>query len=623
MSGIVGVAQFDGSTLDPALLKQLTDSLAFRGPDARHTWIQNGVGFGHTLFGTTDESARDCQPLTLDGHTWIVADARIDAREDLFAGLEKAGEPDLSRSNWTDAELILRAYRVWRRDCVERLLGDFAFGIWDDKRQQLFCARDHMGVKPFYYAQIGPSIIFSNTLDCIRRHPLVSGKLNDLAVADFLLFGFNQDTRTTFFADIGRIPPAHCVTWSRHGFSIRRYWSMPIDEPILYKRADDYTAHFHDLLRKSVSDRLRTKRVSVFMSGGIDSPTLAATAAELMRERYANFEVRALTNVDSFAPDEGRYAGIVARHLGIPIECRDRSNVAVNWEHISFSLPEPSPDACLIASERLFWMQTSSCSRVFFYGEGPDNALLPEWRPYVTHLARNGRGRLLARNIFLTLLAETRPPFWGTISRWVNIARHLSDDREPRYPTWLNSQFEARLQLPERWNAFHSPQKPLHPIRPKAYASLQIPLWQFLFERFDPSVTRASFEVRHPFVDIRLLRFLLAVPPLPWCRSKYLLRRAMHGRLPAKILGRRKATISTNTMRHFLTELCRVPFVPVAEIRDFIDAGRLVLEGPDDVESSLAIRSLNHWLQNSPRSLDNLGREIAGDRFIAQTARGA
>jgi asparagine synthase (glutamine-hydrolysing) len=151
----------------------------------------------------------------LDGRSWIVADARIDAREDLFAALTAAGEPGMAQASWTDAELILRAYRCWDTACVERLHGDFAFGIWDDARQQLFCARDHMGVKPFYYAQIGCGVIFSNTLDCVRRHGLVSDRLNNLAIADFLLFGHNQDQATTSLADIKRIPPAHCAVWSR------------------------------------------------------------------------------------------------------------------------------------------------------------------------------------------------------------------------------------------------------------------------------------------------------------------------------------------------------------------------------------------------------------------------
>ena len=110
-----------------------------------------------------------------------------------------------------------------------------------DLERRLFCARDHLGVKPFFYARLGQTIVFSNTLDCVRLHPGVSSELNDLAIADFLLFGANQEFDTTSFHDIQRLPPAHCLTGSREAITCRRYWTLPIDEPIVFRRAEDYT----------------------------------------------------------------------------------------------------------------------------------------------------------------------------------------------------------------------------------------------------------------------------------------------------------------------------------------------------------------------------------------------
>jgi asparagine synthase (glutamine-hydrolysing) len=622
MSGIVGVTQFDRSPVESGLFRKLTEFLAFRGPDNQQIWIKENVGFGHALFKTTEESERDSQPLTLDGKAWIVADARIDAREELFTALRAAGEMDLEQFGWTDAELILRAYRAWGPDCMGHLIGDFAFGIWDDVRQQLFCARDHMGVKPFYYAQNGSSVIFSNTLDCIRQHPSVSDKLNDLAIADFLLFGFNQDSTTTSFADIQRLPPAHYAIWSRNGCSISRYWSMPVDEPIFYKRADDYTDRFHDLLRKSVADRLRTNQAWIFMSGGIDSPTVAATARDLLRERYATFEFMALTHVNPFLPHEPLYAEAIGKYLGIPVHYRHWANVDEHdWEHTPFSLPEPYPDAYLMLSERQFWRSLATAGRIFFYGEGPDNALMPDWKPYLAYLVRNGRYGLLLRNALSTVLSERRPPFLGRLLKRIKPASNLADRQDISYPQWLNPKFEARLRLVERWNTFSSPAIPLHPIRAKSYSSFHTPLWQSLFERFDPGVSKASFEVRHPFVDIRMLRFLLAVPPLPWCRSKYLLRKAMDKRLPRRVLHRRKTTLDSRLLNTYLTDFCRSQFLPSEAIREYV-APELLPNStePADIERSLRIRSLNHWLQNSHRSSHNLQQGIASDRQAARTA---
>src|SRR5450755_4471772 len=166
MSGIVGIVHFDGAPVDRLLLGQMTGFMAFRGSDAQEIWSEGKVGFGHSLLKTTDESEHERQPFTLDGQVWIVADARVDARRELIPQLQAHGHENLS-PDATDVELILRAYQTWGENCVERLLGDFAFAVWDGKQQRLFCARDQMGVKPFFYAQIGQKLIFSSSLDCI------------------------------------------------------------------------------------------------------------------------------------------------------------------------------------------------------------------------------------------------------------------------------------------------------------------------------------------------------------------------------------------------------------------------------------------------------------------------
>jgi len=171
-----------------------------------------GVGFGHTLLSTTDDAALDRQPYSLDDSLWITADARIDGRQDLVAALRDAGEVVAGEA--TDAELVLHAYRAWGERCVDRLLGDFAFGIWDQRQRRLFCARDHFGVKPFFYAEPRGAFIFSNTLECVRRHPGVTSALDDLSIADFLLFEYNQRLDATAFAEIRRLPPGHALTWT-------------------------------------------------------------------------------------------------------------------------------------------------------------------------------------------------------------------------------------------------------------------------------------------------------------------------------------------------------------------------------------------------------------------------
>ena len=223
MSGICGIVRLDGAPVARAEIERLAAFLDFRGPDARRVWTGAGVGLGHTLLKTGDADIE--QPVSLDGASWIVADARIDAQADLRRKLKAAGHEPAAGAG--DATLILHAYAVWGEASAEHLLGDFAFAIWDARRRHLFCARDHFGAKNFFHARVGDTIVFSNTLDCVRLHPGVSSRLDELAIADFLLFEINQDPQGTVFSGIRRLPPAHCLTATAGASRTRPFWSLP------------------------------------------------------------------------------------------------------------------------------------------------------------------------------------------------------------------------------------------------------------------------------------------------------------------------------------------------------------------------------------------------------------
>ena len=181
--------------------------------------METSIGLGHSMLRTTRESFGELQPAVFKGRYWITADARLDGRAELLAALDLSGS-GIGHSV-PDSELILRAYAKWGSACVEHMRGDFSFAIWDAPNKQLFCARDQFGIKPFYYASVGSILVFSNTLDCVRRHPAISGRLNDLAIADFLLFDVIQEPAATSFADIHRLPPhiPSCVSKAASPFA--------------------------------------------------------------------------------------------------------------------------------------------------------------------------------------------------------------------------------------------------------------------------------------------------------------------------------------------------------------------------------------------------------------------
>lgn len=158
MSGIVGVAALDGKSVDRQLVKGLTAFLEFRGPHGQSTWCEGSVAFGHAKLRTTDEDSYQEEPLTIDGRVWIVADARIDDRSALRTKLQSLGQR--IEEDVTDTELILRAYLAWGQALVDHLLGDFAFAVWDRPQNMLVCARDQLGVKPFFYAFTNELFIF-------------------------------------------------------------------------------------------------------------------------------------------------------------------------------------------------------------------------------------------------------------------------------------------------------------------------------------------------------------------------------------------------------------------------------------------------------------------------------
>ena len=220
MSGIVGVLSLRGEPLESSFLRTLTEHMAFRGPDAQHMWVGDGIGLGHALLSVAPQANSDRQPFSLNGDLWIVADARLDGRTDLLAALQSAGQ--VSPAAAGDAELILHAYAAWGEGCLNRLLGDFSFAIWDGRRKSLFCARDHMGVKPFYYALGEQWLVFSNTLDCVRMQPWASADLNELSVGEFLLFGAIQDRAATIFSRIQRLPSGHSLAWHDGKLVVRR-----------------------------------------------------------------------------------------------------------------------------------------------------------------------------------------------------------------------------------------------------------------------------------------------------------------------------------------------------------------------------------------------------------------
>lgn len=605
MSGIVGMAHSEGRPVDSDLLRRMTNWLSSVGPDAQEIWANGHIGLGHALLSHPNESEHERQPATLDRCNWIVADARLDARRELVEALRSSGR-DANLSD-TDAHLLLHAYEAWGETCLDHLLGDFVFAIWSARRQQLFCACDHFGIKPLYFSEVDHSFIFSNALDCLRLHPAVSDRLNDAAIADFLLFGMNYNPASTSFADIRRLPRAHSLRWSASGLQLREYWRPPTDGAIHYPRRQDYIEHFNELLTKAVDDRLRTGRVGILLSGGLDSSSVATVAQELRKEKYPALQLHAFTSIyERLIPDRDEPAArMVATALQIPLHCWtvDAAGIFEGWENPQWHWPEPidDPFACSSLDED---KEIAGHVRVLFSGEGSDNLMEFEMARHLRELWREGR----AGRVFLDLAEHVWQRFQapdglrGPLRR----IRRLFSPRASgaRFPDWVQPALVARLNLKARWNdpLGDLPWK-AHPSHPKGYGSLFLPQWDYMFRQEEAEVTRQPVEVRYPFLDLRLVNYLLAIPSMPWFFRKHLLREAMRGRLPESIRTRPKTPLEVDPLLPALHGADLGSILKMqrsGQFEHYIDEGRLPsLAGEmSSEEAELKIRPicLNFWL---------------------------
>jgi asparagine synthase (glutamine-hydrolysing) len=628
MSGIVGMVQRERQPVARSLLWGLTDALAYRGPDAQDVWSAGEVGLGHTLLATTFEAVHERQPCSLDGVIWITADLRLDARPDLLHELRSAGRE--LRSDVTDPVLVLHAYQVWGERCVDHLRGDFAFAIWDGRERQLFCVRDQIGVKQFFYSVTKTGLVFSNTLDCVRGHPDVSRELNDLAIADFLIFRFNQELDTTSFSQIRRLPPAHCLRWQDGKVTVRRYWTLACDKELRYRRREQYVEHFLEVLGQAVEDRLRTNRTLLCFSGGLDSTSVAALARERSVSRGRSVQFQAVTSVyDSLIPDREReYAAVAAQHLRIPVAYlgADHYELFERWDQPGVRRPEPNSEPCCNAMNYDFFRFCAERGRVALGGHGGDPVQLQSL-PYPWIQFKRGHWIRLAVDMWHSL-ALGRWPRLGLRTWW---RRRRDKHRHPGdiLPPWLNSDLVRELRLEERIQQMSDPVPCLHEHRPEVYRSVTSVGMIEEFNDFDPGITRCCLEVRQPYFDLRVIDFFLAIPGIPWSHDKALVRLAMRRHLPEVICSRRKAPLAGEPiMERLQREDTRWidEFVASAEFGRFVNRKALppLWRETDRQRLYRNLRPvcLNHWLCSRNKVLDSIPGKVGshGNRVVHASA---
>jgi asparagine synthase (glutamine-hydrolysing) len=399
MSGIAGWIRFDGGPIEPERAERLLTGLAFGGADIHDVWTKENVAFAASLPWTTSEAAGSSQPLLdADQDLALVFDGWLSDPQALARELRGRGASPRSRD---DAALVLAAYGAWGEACVDHFDGEFAFGIWDGARKRAFCARDRMGVRPFYYAWIGRQFLFCTDVAPILAAAGRPFALNINTVADYLA-GESRSDVETLWEGVLRLPAAHRVLVCGAGSSPERYWRPEQISPLILKSERDYIASYRDILFESVRRACRSLTpVACEVSGGLDSSALYCVAHALDRSGAGpsrgllgytlNFE-------NDAAADEIGYARSVGRHCQTTI--REVSPLAADpdlvWDHARRLRDFPGFPSMFMAHPMYRAMADDGC-RVALSGLGGDEWLTGSRDDYAENLRHRRFRALMAR----------------------------------------------------------------------------------------------------------------------------------------------------------------------------------------------------------------------------------
>jgi asparagine synthase (glutamine-hydrolysing) len=537
MSAIWGLWQHGASPDTSSGLARMTAALHIFGPTA--CWQAPHIALGRAIANTLPEDAGDAQPLHLPNGDTLVASVRLDDRHSLTAQL---GCP----LHLPDSELLAAAWLRWGADTPSHLTGDFAFAVWQPRRQQLFCARDHLGIRSLYYTAT-PALFAFATLP--RALP-VPRALNPDSLAASLAY-FPEPPQGTVFRDVLRLPSGHSLTASPDGVRLTRYW-RPEEAPAVRLPNDEaYAEAFRDALDTAVADRLRSSGpVGAMLSGGFDSGAVTSSAAMILAAR--GLPLPAFTGVpdpsfdgpvppDRFG-DESRHAAAVAalypniHHSFVtplaqfPLDLTAEHFARVDAPGGSLAI---APSAAAMAAAH-----RTAGVRVILNGVLGNLTISYNGLPLIPQLARQGQWlRWFRESRALTRRAHFRwpgvcalsfgpqaPPF---LWRWVQRRRSGVGSGLSRYAL-LHPRYFAARRLHEL-----AEERGFDPLcRPPADGRrFRI---QLLTQRSN-AIHNAAAEYRDPTGDRRVIEFCLGVPEEQFLRNgttKFLIRNALRDRLP-------------------------------------------------------------------------------------------
>jgi asparagine synthase (glutamine-hydrolysing) len=567
MCGIAGIFAYGyGNTaVRGEHLLSMCEAIAHRGPDDAGSWIneRGDLGLGHRRLSIIDLSAAGRQPMSNeDGTVWVTFNGEIYNYQELQLGLERRGHRFGSR---TDTEVIVHLYEERGGECIQDLDGMFAFAIWDDPKRRLMLVRDRLGVKPLYYVQRNGWLVFASEIKAILRHPAISAELDEESLYHYLTFKTTPAPQT-MFAGIKKLAAGTRLCCDRHGnLSLSSYWD-PADAVIPAGKitVESAAEEVRERLDVAVKKRMRADvPVGVFLSGGLDSSAVVGLAAGCTDRPIETFSIGIR---DLKGHNELEYAREISLRFGTRHHeiLYGQEEVEECLPSLAYQLDEPVADPVCVPLYYLARLAREAGIIVVQVGEGSDEQFLGydsrieflksyerKWQPFLAlprpalwagwHLAglfsrATGRGNRLRR--ILEQAVGKREPFWGSAAFGEN-----GEKSSVLTEQMLEAGYDSGMIIRSLMNRLIAARPDAEMAARVSYLDLKLRLPELLLMRVDKVTMSVGVEAREPFLDYRLVEFLMGVPrrvKLSGWNAKHVLKQAVADIVPPRIIRRPK-----------------------------------------------------------------------------------
>lgn len=573
MCGIVGIFDIrEKREINRDLLSRMNETQFHRGPDEGGLHIEAGLGFGHRRLSIIDLSSGQQPMISRDKNVILTFNGEIYNFPELRKELESLG---YIFDTHCDTEVILYGWQAWGEACVERLRGMFAFAIWDREQQTLFLARDRLGVKPLYYAELpNGQFIFGSELKSLKEHPDLPKELEPTAIEEYFGFGYVPDPKT-IYKNVFKLEPGYCLTIKKgcKSYQPRQYWDVDFTtRPAQTEKetADELIERMHKAVKiRMVAD----VPLGAFLSGGVDSSAIVAMMADLSPTPVNTCSI-------SFGDpkfNESEFAAKVADryHTAHRVEQVDATDFSL-IDKLAGLYDEPYADSSALPTYRVCELAKKQVT-VVLSGDGGDENLAG-YRRHRFHINEEKVRSLLPASIrkpIFGLLGRIYPKadFAPKFLRAKSTLESLSRDSIEGYfhsvsmlsnelrDNLFSEQFKRDLQGYEAVNVFrkYAAKAPTdNQLSMVQYLDLKTYLPGDILTKVDRASMAHALEVRVPLLDHKLVEWIAGLPPemkLKGSEGKYIFKKSLENYLPNDILYRSKMGFSIPLNSWFRNEL--------------------------------------------------------------------